>query len=817
MASSGPTSSRRWLPLVLALAWLLAMGLIVATRMAVTTDITHFMAAGDDARLAKLNRELAESELTRTMILVVGTRSGDPARARAAADALAATLAAHEEVAWVRRGWDGSQNDAVHGLYFPHRFAFADADPERLAARLSDAGLSEAARELVRQLRLPTATLIKQIAPRDPLLLYPAQLERLEAARAGPLALVEGRFATADGRAVVFLASVHSPFRAQHQAPLQQAIAERFAALDAAAQAEGDALTLAQSGVGRFALRAESRIRGDITRISVLSTLGVILLFVVLFRSPRMLLLSLVPLGVGVLTALAVCLLAFGRVHGLTLAFGASLIGVCIDYPIHLFTHHALHAHRYAGGDEPPGAAIVRGIRPGLLLGALTTIAGFVGLGAAAFPGVREIATFAAIGVAAALLTTLFVLPLLLPAFAKPVRSQQWLVARADALVRAMTRRRPALLILPALALVVIALALPRLRFEDDVAALNEVEPDLLAEDEAVRALVSRMDGGRMIVALGHDDAAALARNDAVHARLLAAREAGELAEFRSLHAFLWSPALQEANRAAFCARPELGDALDRAFVGEGLRSGAFADFEADLDVLCGRGATPADPRAPLDWPTLAASPLAPALASMRVELGDQVAILTLLRGVTDVERLRERLADLDEVVVFDQRALMAEMYGRHRARTIELVAAGLVVVLLILVARYRRVRPALAAFTPAILAALTTLALLVLIGHAITLLHVVALLLVLSMGVDYGVFLTESMGEPREVASTLVSLLACCASTVLAFGLLGMSSNPALQAIGLTTGLGVLLSLVLAPTALVLLAGVRAAPESSS
>lgn len=804
---SSTQAPRRWLPLALVLAWLAAMGFIVATRMAVTTEITHFLAAGDDARLAKLNRELAESELTRTMILVVGARSGDPARASAAADALAASLAEHEEVAWVRRGWDPAQNEAVHALYFPHRFAFADDSLARLDERLSDAGLSAAARGLVRQLRLPTATLIKQIAPRDPLLLYPAQLERLEAARAGPLALVEGRFATADGRAVVFLASAHSPFRAQHQAPLQQALADRFAELDAAAQDEGDALTLAQSGVGRFALRAESRIRGDITRISVISTIGVILLFVVLFRSPRMLLLSLVPLGVGVLTAVGISLLVFGRIHGLTLAFGASLIGVCIDYPIHLFTHHALHAHAHGG------EAIVRRIRPGLLLGALTTIAGFVGLGAAAFPGVREIALFAALGVAAALLTTLFVLPVLLPAFAAPVRSQQWLVARAGVLVERMSTRRAALLVLPALALVVIALGLPRLRFEDDVAALNETEPDLLAEDEAVRALVSRMDGGRMIVALGDDDASALARNDAVHARLVAAREAGELAEFRSLHAFLWSPPLQDANRAAFCARVELADALDRAFVGEGLRSGAFAPFEQDLDALCGRADTP--PPAPLDWPTLAASPLAPALGSMRVELGDQVAILTLLRGVTEVERLRERLADLDEVVVFDQRALMAEMYGRHRARTIELVGLGLVAVLLILIARHRRLRPALAAFAPAILAALTTLALLVLIGHAITLLHVVALLLVLSMGVDYGVFLTESRGEPREVASTLVSLLACCVSTVLAFGLLGMSSNPALQAIGLTTGLGVLLSLVLAPTALILLAGVRA-PESS-
>jgi predicted exporter len=44
------------------------------------------------------------------------------------------------------------------------------------------------------------------------------------------------------------------------------------------------------------------------------------------------------------------------------------------------------------------------------------------------------------------------------------------------------------------------------------------------------------------------------------------------------------------------------------------------------------------------------------------------------------------------------------------------------------------------------------------------------------------------------------------CASTVLAFGLLGMSSSPALQALGTTVGIGVLLSLVLAPLTLVLL-----------
>jgi predicted exporter len=120
-----------------------------------------------------------------------------------------------------------------------------------------------------------------------------------------------------------------------------------------------------------------------------------------------------------------------------------------------------------------------------------------------------------------------------------------------------------------------------------------------------------------------------------------------------------------------------------------------------------------------------------------------------------------------------------------------------------------------LAAFAPAILAAGMTLGLLALLGP-ITLMHVVGLLLVLSMGVDYGVFLTETCGDPREVAATIASLVACCISTVLSIGLLALSSNPGLQALGLTTGIGVLLSLILAPTALVLLGAMNMNPSMS-
>ncbi|MFY0542170.1 hypothetical protein [Nannocystis pusilla] len=358
-----------------------------------------------------------------------------------------------------------------------------------------------------------------------------------------------------------------------------------------------------------------------------------------------------------------------------------------------------------------------------------------------------------------------------------------------------MRRRRSAVAVLPAVALGLCVVGLPRIEWSDDVRLLTALDPGMLAEDERVRARVSRMDGGRFVVAFGADEEEALAGNDAAAVRLRAAQAAGEIEAFRSLHALVWSAALQKDNQTAL-ADPSLPARLDAAFVAEGFRAGSFAKFFADMshgpDVM-----RPAD---------LAATPLAEAARTFRAELeGGEVAVVTLLRGVADATALQARLADLPQVRYFDQQGMMQAAFGRYRARTLELVVFGLFAVLAMVWVRYRRFGLALAAFAPAVLAAATALSLVALSGVTIGILHVVALLLVLSMGVDYGVFLAESRRDPGGFDATVLSVLLACLSTVLAFGLLAMSQSPALQAIGVTVGLGVLLSLVLAPAALVL------------
>lgn len=767
--------------LALGAALLLAMGAFVATRLRIGNDITHFLPSGRDARLAYVSRAIAESELSRAMVLAV--EGDDPARVTDVAKRLAERLRAHPEVAWLRGGVDPAAERAVYDLYFPRRHAFlTDGDETSLRARLTDAGLTEAARDVRRALASPMGPLAARTAGADPLQGFAAQLERLRAAQAGALTSRDGQFVTADGRhAVLLLATRHSAFDASKQRPWLADLRRAFDDVRA-----GVPVRLRVGGAHPIAVAAEAQIRGDAERITLLGSLGVAVLFLLIHRSMRYLLLASLPIGAGFLTAATVGTLVYGKLHGLTLAFGASLIGVCFDYPVYLINHHTLRP-------SPEGVgATLRRVWPGTALGAVTTMGGLAGLGWTSFPGLREIAVFGVAGVAGALLATRFLVPPLLPAEPIPVAFQRRLADGVARAVAALRGRGFVALVVPLAALALCAVGLPRLHWVDDAKALTEVDPRLFAEERAVRSLVSRVDDGRLVVVAADTAEEALARNDDVARRLATARGEGALEGFRSLHTLVWSAALQRRNEAAVRADPTLAARAESAFVREGFRAGALAPFADALRDT---------PPPPLTEASLTGTPLGEMARTFRVSVGGRPAYLTFLQGVRDPAAVERALRDVPEAALFDQATFLRETYARYRRRTLELLAAGLAVVFAMLLARYRRLGTAAAAFLPSVLAGAAALAAVPLTGTSANLMHLIGLLLVLSIAVDYGVFVAEVDRHPEAARETLFSVTVAWVSALLSFGLLAVSSNPSLRAIGLTTGVGVTFSLLLTPS----------------
>jgi len=106
--------------------------------------------------------------------------------------------------------------------------------------------------------------------------------------------------------------------------------------------------------------------------------------------------------------------------------------------------------------------------------------------------------------------------------------------------------------------------------------------------------------------------------------------------------------------------------------------------------------------------------------------------------------------------------------------------------------------RRAWRALAPTALASALALALPALLGQPLQLFNVLALLLILGMGVDYGIFLLEQ--PQRKAIRPFLSISLAAASTLLAFGLLALSLTPALRAFGLTMLLGIGLAWLLTP-----------------
>ncbi len=773
------------LPALVGLVLVAICAAYVARNVRVSTQVTHFLAATEDRRLGALSAALPSSALARTVVLTVDAATLETAHA--AADEIAAALAADPEVAWVRRGADEAAGPALLDLYEPVRFAMARDDPAKTAELASPDGLDRALVRLRRALAGPLAPLVKRLAPADPWLLTYDRLRALERARSEGPNLDEGRFVTADGRAAVVLAATkHAPFDGAHTRPFLDRLDGIVAEVTGR---HGPSVRVEQSSIHRIARWSEDTIRADVQRISIASTVGVLAILGVFARSLRLVALAFLPLAAGIAAGAAAATALFGTIHGLTLAFGATLIGVAIDYPSHLYAH-------LRGGEGPVRrAAAVREVFTGIGLGAATTVAGFAGLAAASFPAVREMGVFASAGVAAAALATRWIVVPFLPATLAAVPATRRAARLGARVLAGAARRRGVGLGLLAAAGLLCATGLPRVRFEDDARALQRLEPTMLEEDERVRARVMRADASRFVVAFGDDLEAALRANDEAAVRLAPLVEAGRV-RVRSLHDFLWSEALQRANLAVF-DDPAVADRLQAALARHGFAPAAFARAADDLRA----------PQKPLlTWQALADSPLAGAAGSFRVDLPGQVALLSFLQRVDDPAALGAALADLDDVVYFDQRAFLARAYGRYRRRIETMVLVGLAAVALLVLVRYRNLRTAAAAFVPALLAAGGALSILAWSGKPLTMLHLVSCLLVLSMGVDYGVFLAESRGR-EATGRTLVGIAVACLSTVASFGLLGLSQQPALAAIGRTTGLGVLLAFVLAPITLALLA----------
>ena len=149
------------------------------------------------------------------------------------------------------------------------------------------------------------------------------------------------------------------------------------------------------SGADWIAQQAQRQIKQEVNTITILALGMVLFALFIAFRSPKLILLSSLPLlgafSIGVLSTISL----FGSMQLITFALGAILLGVAIDYPIHIIS---VYQSRKISSIEKIWSTV--------RLGALTSAFGFLTLWWVDIEGLQQISIFAASGLLAAIVIT---------------------------------------------------------------------------------------------------------------------------------------------------------------------------------------------------------------------------------------------------------------------------------------------------------------------------------------------------------------------------------------------------------------------------
>jgi predicted exporter len=173
----------------------------------------------------------------------------------------------------------------------------------------------------------------------------------------------------------------------------------------------------------------------------------------------------------------------------------------------------------------------------------------------------------------------------------------------------------------------------------------------------------------------------------------------------------------------------------------------------------------------------------------------DDVNVVLLHAPTKESLATLSSLGSMPGVRFIDRTGDISALMQRWRIGMTELLSAGYAVIFAALFFRFRG--RAWRALLPTAVASALALATVGFLGEPLTLFHVLALWLLLGMGVDYGIFLVE---HPADDGEAWLAIGLGAVSTLLSFGLLAVSTTPAIHAFGTTLGVGVTLVWLLSP-----------------
>ncbi|WP_300177441.1 MMPL family transporter [uncultured Aliivibrio sp.] len=525
------------------------------------------------------------------------------------------------------------------------------------------------------------------------------------------------------------------------------------------------------TGVIFYAAHGTDSAKGEISTIGLGSLIGILVLVLVVYRSTVPLALALLSITTGLFCAYVLTIALFGTIHLFSLVFGASLIGVSIDYAFHFLTD------RLNAGTKWNSVEGIKQLFPAITLGLITSLIGYLGMLIAPFPGLQQLSLFSAIGLTAAYFTVVCWYPLLSkkPSKYHVIPAQralsQWLLVWQQPLIR---------LVLPLSLLVAAVFGVTQAKYDDDIRQLQALPHALQQQEREIKNITGVGGSQQLLLVRANTEEALLEKLELVSNKL---EQNGDFGGFQSISRYVPSQKTQQENYQ---------------------RVSDLYKTQADAyqKVIQQKQALPMlQPYQALTIEGFLASPISDSMGFLWLgKIDDVFASVITFNQEVDSVALSEFAQD-NGATYLNKAEEISTLFSQYRERITELLLMAYAAIFLLLLPRYK-VKQAFLIVLPPFIAGCAGLAVTVLTGVPLNLFNLLALMLILGIGIDYTLFFAEQnkQGNDSHKESTLLAISLSALTTILSFGLLALSETQAIHSFGITVLTGIIIAWLLAP-----------------
>lgn len=677
-------------------------------------------------------------------------------------------------------------------------YLLEDDDYEYIDKSIEEEQLQKNFQKKYKTLLSPASSFLKKFIIQDPVGLSNKALERLRNFQMDEqISLVQNYLFTQDQKHLLFYIIPNQPAsETKKNSILIENIEDAISKLSSESASP---IKAEYFGAARVAVGNATQIKKDIILTVTIAVIFVILLIAFFYRSKRLYFIIFLPAALSVLTSIFVLFILGREISAIALGMGSILVGISIDYVLHLFTHFQHVTSK---------KQLLKDVSEPVLISATTTATAFFGLMIVSAPALQDLGLFAGISILFSALFTLTIIPVFLKKASSLKKSKSLSDSKLHRLVRQFTEfpfhEKKYLVLFILILTPVLYYFSQSVNFQGDMNSINFMDKKTLEAEKNLNSITQMSQRNIYVVSSDTNLQKALFLSEEFEKELSDLQNQGLILKHSSIKNLLPSHELQNERIDKWNSywtaekKSALFQQLNKIEKEYHFKEGTFAAFENMLSV---------------DYSLISSSDEELIRGLFLNELVQSSVKGNLV--VTQIKTTTENKSKLHQLLeakinpgtyIIDKEYLTSKFVDDLKKDFQKLVNISLLLVLLIIWLSFGRIELAFITYLPLMMSWVWTMGLMSLFGLEFNIVNIIITTFIFGLGIDYSIFITRGLIQEykygvKNSTSFKTSILFSAITTIVGVGVLIFAQHPALRSMAAVTVIGLMSVLLISFT----------------